>query len=137
MKNDLRKKKYLGGAFQKKLLFLVFAAAIIPATVIALCMYYLIFNLLASQMFFPEAIAYNLMPVLHKVDIIIAIAIPIIILLLWLVALELSHRIAGPLYRLEKELDAIIAGTRQGPIRLRKKDELHSLVSRINKLISK
>jgi len=137
IKNDLRKKKYLGTAFQKKLLFLVFAAAVIPATVVALCLYYLIFNTLSIQMFFPEAIAVNVMPVLNRVNIIIAIAIPIILLIIWLIALELSHRIAGPLYRLEKELGEIIAGNKQGPIMVRRKDEFHSLAAKINKLILK
>ncbi|MCU0652451.1 MAG: hypothetical protein MUC39_05880 [Candidatus Omnitrophica bacterium] len=137
IKNDLRKKKYLGTTFQKKLLFLVFAAAVIPATVIALCLYYMIFNMLSIQMFFPEAIAYNVMPVLNKINMVIAIAIPIVLVVLWLIALELSHRVAGPLYRLEKELGEIVAGTKQGPIMVRRKDEFHSLAAKINKLILK
>jgi hypothetical protein len=139
MKSNLRKKKFLGTPFQKKLLFLVFAAATIPAAVIALCMYYMIFNMLAGQMFFPEIIAYNLIPVLNKVNAIIAVAIPLILFLIWEFALELSHRIAGPLYRIEKELDDIIAGIKREPIRLRKTDEreFQTLVNKINKLIPK
>lgn len=137
MKNNRRRKKYLGTVFQKKLLFLVFASAVIPATIVAVCMYYLIFNMLAVQMVFPEAIANNLMPVLHKVNIILAISIPITLLLIWIIALELSHRIAGPLYRMEKELDERISGAKQGSIKLRKKDEFKLLVDKLNKLLSK
>ena len=137
MKNNRRRKKYLGTVFQKKLLFLVFASALIPAVIVAVCMYYLIFNMLAVQMVFPEAIANNLMPVLHKVNIILGVSIPITLLLIWIIALELSHRIAGPIYRLEKELDERISGAKQGPVKLRKKDEFKLLVDKLNKLISR
>lgn len=137
MKNNRRRKKYLGTVFQKKLLFLVFTSAVIPAVIVAVCMYYLIFNMLAIQMVFPEAIANSLLPVLHKVNIILAISIPVILLLIWIIALELSHRIAGPLYRMEKELDERISGTKQGPIKIRKKDELKLLLDKLNKLLLK
>lgn len=132
-----RRKKYLGTAFQNKILFLVFASAVIPSSFIAICLYYLIFNTLAWQMVIPEAIAYNLMPALDKVNTIIFISTPIIFFLIWLIALEISHRMAGPVYRMEKELDERIRGEKQGPIRLRQKDEFKILVEKINKLICK
>lgn len=137
MLNNKRKKKFLGTVFQKKLLFLVFAAAIIPAVLVAVCMYYLIFHLLAWQLVFPEAIAYNLMPVLQKVNLILLVSVPLSIFIIWMAALELSHKIAGPLYRMEKELDERIAGIKAGPIKLRKGDEFQLLVDKMNKLISK
>ena len=93
--------------------------------------------MLALQMVFPEAIAYNVMPVLDKINIIIAIALPLSLFLIWIIALELSHRIAGPLYRMEKELDERINGHKHGPIRLREKDEFKLLADKFNKLICK
>ncbi len=137
MKNNKRKKKYLGTSFQKKLLFLVFASAMVPAVIVALCMYYMIFNMLAWQMVIPETIINNLMPVLKKVNLILAIAAPIVLIVIWLVALELSHRIAGPLYRMEKDLDERLAGRAKGPIKLRPKDEFKILVEKINRLIGR
>lgn len=118
-------------------MFLVFVSAVVPATVIASCLYYLIFDMLALQMMIPEAIAYNLLPVLNKVNLILAVAIPVIIVLIWFAALELSHRIAGPLYRIEKELDEIASGAKRTPIKVRKNDELQSLATRLNKVIFK
>jgi len=137
MKNNKRNKKYLGTSFQKKLLFLVFASAVIPAIIVGLCMYYLIFNMLAWQMVIPESIINNLMPVLRKVNLILMISGPIVIFIIWLAALELSHRIAGPLYRMEKDLDERIAHGGKGPIKLRPKDEFKILVEKINKLLSR
>ncbi|MBM3245635.1 MAG: hypothetical protein FJZ15_07605 [Candidatus Omnitrophica bacterium] len=137
MKSNKRRGKYLGTAFQNKLLFLVFASAIIPTTIVALCVYYLIFNMMAWQLVIPESIAYNLVPVLRKVNIIIFVSIPIILALVWTAALIISHRIAGPIYRMEKELDERISGAKHGPIHLRKKDEFKALVEKFNKLICK
>lgn len=137
MRSNQRRRKYLGTAFQNKILIMVLAAAIIPATIIAVCMYYLIFNMLALQMVFPETIAHNLIPVLGKVNLLIAIAVPIILVVIWIVALEVSHQAAGPIYRIDKELDERIAGTKHGPIKLRPNDEFKLLVEKINKLICK
>lgn len=47
----------------------------------------------------------------------------------------LSHRIAGPLYRIELTLDKLIQGQDVQQIRLRKNDELKELAEKINKLI--
>jgi len=88
-------------------------------------------------MVFPEAIDNILIPVLNKVNLIMAITIPVSIVLIWFAALGLSHRITGPLYRIEKELDERIAGTKQGPIKLRQKDEFKLLVEKLNKVICK
>jgi hypothetical protein len=49
----------------------------------------------------------------------------------------MSHRIAGPLYRIERTIDEVVRGGDVEFIRLRKKDEqeLKNLAERINKLI--
>jgi nitrogen fixation/metabolism regulation signal transduction histidine kinase len=132
-----RKKKFVGTSLQRKLLILIFASAVIPAAIIAISLYYLVFNLLAYQMGIPEFIAYNLLPVVHKVNLIIFIAVPISLFLIWLVAIDLSNRIAGPIYRMERELNARLTGEKSGPISVRKKDEIRPLVEKINKLIQK
>ena len=46
-----------------------------------------------------------------------------------------THRIAGPLYRLERALDKLIQGENVEYIQLRKGDELHGLATKINELI--
>ncbi len=114
-------------------------AAVVPAGVVAVCLYYLIFNIFASEVVIPEFIAYTLIPVSDQVNLILLIAMPVVLGVIWFMALAFSHKISGPLYRLEKELDARVKGERQGPIYLRKGDEaaIHSLVAKINKLIEK
>lgn len=137
MPENKRKKKLVWTPLQRKLLILIFASAVIPAGIVAVCLYYLIFNMLAWQMGIPEAIAYNLIPVVEKINLVILITLPLALLIIWIIALELSHRITGPLSRLERELDARIAGELRGPIKLRLKDEFRLLAEKINKLINR
>jgi len=46
-----------------------------------------------------------------------------------------SHRVAGPIYRLEQSLELILNGEMDFVITLRKKDEFTSLAERMNELI--
>ncbi|MBM3253266.1 MAG: hypothetical protein FJZ16_03310, partial [Candidatus Omnitrophica bacterium] len=128
MKQNKRKRKFIGTALQKKLLVLIFLSAVIPATIIGISLYYLIFNLLAWQIGIPEAVAYNLFPVVRKVNLILFITLPVSLISIWFIALELSNRIAGPIQRVEKELDNRISGQKSGPISVRQKDEIRLLV---------
>jgi len=132
-----RKAKFIGSSLQRKTLFLVFAAALVPTAIVAICLYYMIFGMLASQFAIPEAVAYYILPVARRINLIILIALPITLFVIWIMALELSHNIAGPIKRLEKELDEIIAGKEASPIKLREKDELKPLADRINRLLNK
>ncbi|MBW1681263.1 MAG: methyl-accepting chemotaxis protein [Deltaproteobacteria bacterium] len=48
------------------------------------------------------------------------------------VVLFISHKIAGPLFRFEKELDRIAAGDLTTTIRIRKKDQMAEMAARLN-----
>ncbi|MFC1514948.1 hypothetical protein ACFL5X_03505, partial [Candidatus Omnitrophota bacterium] len=122
-KKNRRRKKLLGSSLERKLLILMFIAAVVPAGVVAVCLYYLIFNLFAAEVMIPEFIAYTLIPVSDQVNMIMLICLPLVLIGIWFLTVTLSHRITGPIYRLEKELDARIKGTKKGPIHLRKGDE--------------
>jgi len=137
MKPTRRLRKYLGTSLQKKILFLIFLSVIIPMGLTIIGLYYLVFNLFIWQAGLPEEMIQSLSSAIRKVNLIIMVALPIILILIWFLALEISHRIAGPVFRLEKELDEHIAGRKTGPIRIRLKDELKVLVEKINKILNK
>jgi methyl-accepting chemotaxis protein len=120
---------------QAKYLWIVILAMIAPAAVIGFCLYHLAFNLLAMQMAFPEAIATNITPVIERVNRILWIALPILAFLIAWLAVIISHRFAGPIERLESELDQILTGDRSHRISLRKRDDLRGVVERINRLL--
>ncbi len=56
---------------------------------------------------------------------------------MWAFGVFVTHRIAGPLYRLEQHLAAIAAGEDPGPCRLRKFDELGQLCETMNAAVDR
>lgn len=58
-----------------------------------------------------------------------------VILVIAMFTIIFSHRIAGPIYNIERKLDGLIRGEDVGLIRLRKGDELKELAEKINKLM--
>ena len=133
-----RRKRYLvKKGLQFRYLGLIFIAIILPTLLVVGCLYYLIFSLMAEQLGIPESIAYNLFPVFKKVNLILLLGIPIISVALLFWGLLISHRIAGPIYRLERELDRIAQGDFSLRLKIRRKDELGSIAEGINKVLDR
>jgi len=58
----------------------------------------------------------------------------IIMVIFAVIGIFYSHRIAGPIYRIEKDLARILGGERGVKIKTRKRDNMKSLVAKINQL---
>ncbi len=122
---------------QAKYLLIVILAMLAPTLMIGFCFYHLLFYLLARQMVFPEAIMANLVPVLNQVNALLAVSLPVIFATILWFAMVVSHRFAGPIERLERDLDKILGGDYNHKIYMRKKDDLRGVARRINALVSK
>ena len=132
----LRTKFLTGRSTQLKYLALLMASMVIPLVFVGGCLYYLIFTLVAEQLGVPESIAYNLFPVINKINLILTIGIPLVSFFLIVWGVMLSHRFTGPMERLEKELDRISKdGDYTKRIRLRKYDDMKPVADAINKLM--
>ncbi len=108
-----------------------------PTLLVGYCLYHVVFSMLANQMAFPEAIAANLVPVIERVNGILAIALPALLLMLIWLGLLISHRFAGPVERMEADLDRILAGDLKHRVRVRKTDDLRAIAEKINDLVAK
>ena len=135
--NNRRRLPFVNHPIQIKYLSLVAVAMFVPAIVIGGCLYYLIWQTVAYQLAIPELIFQTLLPAYHRVNAILIIALPFVSVFIFLLAAGLSHRIAGPLKRIENELDTMIR-TRNFThvLKLRPGDELESLIEKINQAIS-
>lgn len=130
----LRIKWFMRHPIQAKYLLLVLVAMLAPILLIGFCFYTLVFELLARQLVFPEAIYGNLVPVLERVNNLLILTLPVLVFgILWC-ALVISHRFGGPIERMENDLDQILAGDFNHKIRLRKNDDLKGVANRINAL---
>ncbi len=120
-----------------KYLKLVALAMFLPTLLIGGCLYYIIWQTVARELAVPELIAESLFPAFDAVNRIILVGLPIVFVVILFFATKLTHRLAGPLYRIEKELSHM-THTRDfsKPIRTRNGDELHSLVNKINHAIT-
>ena len=132
-----RRKKILANRrVQLKYLVLLIVSMAIPLLFAVGCLYYLIFTLVAEQLGIPESIAYNLFPVVKKINAMLAIGLPPLFLLLIWWGTVLSHRFAGPLQRIEKELHKVThSGDYSHRIHLRKSDDVKPIADAINKLL--
>ena len=139
MRTKFLRTKYLTGSrIQMRYLGLLMLSMIVPLVLVGGCLYYLIFTIMAEQIGIPEYIAYNLFPVIHKINLILLIGVPPIFLILILWGIILSHRFAGPLERVEKELHRIADhGEHHKRLKLRRHDDMTPIAEVINKLLDK
>jgi len=126
---------FVSNKTQLRYLLLIIIAMLAPTVIVGSFLYYFIFTLTANQIGVPEAIAYTLFPVIEKINsMVIMVTIPLfLLLLLW--GLILSHRFCGPLKRVERDLDRIIAGDGSVRLNVRKDDDIRGVVEKINKVI--
>ena len=82
----------------------------------------------------------EILPPVNRIELILpAILINnlIIIVIVSTIGLFYSHRIAGPAYRMVKDIDRVLEGERGVVVRLRKTDKLKDLAEKLNQLLKK
>ena len=129
-----RNKWFMRHPIQAKYLLLVLVAMLAPMLLLGFCFYTLVFDLMARQLVFPEAIFANLVPVIERINGLLALTLPALSLVILWCALVISHRFAGPIERIESDLDRMLAGETQHRVRLRKNDDMKGIADRINAL---
>jgi methyl-accepting chemotaxis protein len=61
----------------------------------------------------------------------------VIMLALIIAGIFLTHRIAGPVYRVQSDIDRVLAGEKRVRVRFRKHDAFPELAEKVNKLIER
>ena len=133
MEKRKRRKYLVNKGFQFRYMGLV----VVPLVLILTALYYLMYYSVFNQILIPEAIATILLPAMKKVNIVVGGAMPIFLFAIVRTALIYSNWIVGPIPRLERELDKVIAGNYSIRIKARNNDELKSLVNKINMVLQK
>ena len=59
----------------------------------------------------------------------------VILIVISVIGVFYSHKIAGPIYRIQEDIKRVLGGEKDIVIRLRKKDKLKELADQVNKLI--
>ena len=131
-----RRTAFVKHPIQRKYLKFILAAMCLPTVFMTACLYYLIWQAVAHELAVPELIAQSLLPALQRVNYILLVGIPVVFATIFYFAVQLTHRLAGPIYRIETSLADIIK-TRdfKKSIHIRKDDDLQILVDEINTVI--
>ncbi|MBF0216239.1 MAG: hypothetical protein HQL30_04510 [Candidatus Omnitrophica bacterium] len=137
MKNQNKRKNVFANKMHQDILLLVLVSSLAPTVLVTISLYFLIFGITANQIGIPESIAYNVLPAAQKVVVVLAIAMPILILTILFFAHKISHMIVGPFDRIVRELGECVTGTKKTHIYLRDNDKFWPMVSAINKLLDK
>lgn len=121
---------------ERQYLKFVLLAMLCPVLLVAGCLYYLIWQTVAYELAIPELIAQSLFPAFEQVNQILLIGTPLLFALFLFFARRMAHRFAGPLNRIERELNEMTEKHDFSvPIKIREKDALYPLVQKINKAL--
>ena len=131
---NIRRRKYL---VDKPMQLKYMSLVAIPLLMLLAGLYYLIYYAVFNEMLIPEAVVATLLPAMKKVNIILLISAPVILVLILRRALIYSNRIVGPLPRIEREIDKVLAGDYTVRIKARDNDELNEFINKVNLLVEK
>jgi len=130
-----RRKKYIiKKGLQLRYIGIVFALALLASIITGYTVFATGWSLLGGKLadIYPQG---RLMYIFRAVNMALIRNLLFASPLIFLLALLSSHKIAGPIYRIEKDLDEIAKGNLALRIRLRKGDELKPLADKINTIV--
>lgn len=129
-----RKQIFISAKFQLRYVGIILLLMFITALVCSYVVYYNGMILLAEKLanVYPQG---RLMAIINTVNLRILLSIVILMPFVGYLGIFLSHKIAGPIYRIERFLGDMAKGNFSTRLTLRKGDELISIADQINVLI--
>ncbi len=125
-----RKKFMVERGFQIRFMAVIIIAMVLIALVTGMSMYTAVMQTLVNQ-FHGESLA----AIQHAITAKLFVRSLLLIFAIAIISVFISHRIAGPIYKFERILEAMAAGQKVREITLRKHDEFYRLARAINELI--
>lgn len=117
-------------ALQMKFVALVAASVLVTAAVVALDVYYVAGKLLIRQ-FGGEALG----PIVKDASLLLAAHMAVFACAAAVIAVFMSHQLAGPVFRLEQIAEAVAAGDLSVRAKFREGDEFFETAEHINKML--
>ena len=129
--------KYLNRSLQSRYLIIIVLSMIVPTVVVGGCLYYLIFNVLAEQLVLPDVIVRDLVPVIERINFVLAIGLPTVFVFMLTWAVILSFKFVAPLERLEEDIQKIDEGDYSVRLEINEDHDLKPIAEVINDLVDK
>ena len=126
----VRKQYLIKKGFQIRFMIIIIAAMLLIALVTSWSIYSALIETLYNQ-FHGE----NLALIKHAITYKLFIRSLLLIFAIAVLSIFISHRMAGPVYKFENTIKALVRGEKVREIGLRKRDEFYDLATAINSLI--
>ena len=130
----IRKKLLVEKSLQLKYMALVLFTIIGIVSVFILTLYFTYWSIITPNLSSIQAQA-TLDSVFQKLNLFLMVEIPIILIIAALASIIISHKVAGPVYRLQKVAREVAKGDLTQNVRLRSDDELKNLSAAFNTVI--
>lgn len=133
IKGYKRKQYLVAKKFQLKYVGIILVLMFLTAALCSYVVYYTSMILMGEKLanVYPQG---RLISIVKIVNLRILLSVILVTPLVTLIGIFLSHRIAGPIYRMERFMDSLTAGDLTSRIYLRRGDELMTVASSINRL---
>ena len=126
----VRKQYLIKKGFQLRFMIIIIAAMLLIALVTSWSIYSAVIETLHNQ-FHGENLALIKYAITYK----LFIRSLLLIFAIAVLSIFISHRMAGPVYKFENTIKALVRGEKVREIGLRKRDEFYDLATAINSLI--
>lgn len=130
-----RRKQYLvAKKFQLKYIGLILLLVFLTVAMCSYVIYYTMMLTMGDKLanVYPQG---RLMSIVNMVNFRILLSMLLMAPLIVIIGIFASHKIAGPIFRIEKFLGAMADGDFSSPVSLRRNDELISLANGINRVV--
>ncbi len=131
-KPKFKRTKYLVSTkFQLRYVGIILLLMLVTALICSYIIYYTVMVLMGEKLsnVYPQG---RLIAIINDLNLKILFSLLLITPIVTAIGIYLSHKIAGPIYRIDKFLDDMVLGNLVSRIVLRKGDELMSVADKIN-----
>jgi methyl-accepting chemotaxis protein len=133
-KTSYKRKQYIVSAkFQMRYVGLILMLVFLTGILCSYVVYYTSMIVMGDKLanVYPQG---RLMSIVNMVNIRILLSLLLVTPFVVMIGIYASHKIAGPIYRIERYLNSMAAGDHLEPLTLRKNDELVMLADGINRV---
>jgi methyl-accepting chemotaxis protein len=121
---------------QFKYLFVILSTILITIGVVYFTTFYVIWDNVINEFFFVPEAAKKMGDIFVKTSELLIAPILLLTAIFSAVSIFISHKVAGPLYRIERVAEELGKGNLDLQVRFRKGDELHYLADKLNLMIN-
>ena len=134
--NYKRKIFIVNKKYQFRYLFIIISTMLISAASVYFTVFYVIWNKVIDEFFFVPEASKKLADIFAQTSQLLVIPVILLAVIFTIAGIILSHKVAGPIFRVESVAHELAKGILDIKIKFRKGDELHELADSLNDMIT-